>query len=57
MGMLKAWDDRWDIVPLERILRRAILASYAKLFVRPAKAVSDQIAAAKREMIYGEEAQ
>ena len=54
MGMLKAWDDRWDVVPLERILRRAILASYAKLFVRPAKAVSEQIAAAKREMIYGE---
>ncbi|KAI0755990.1 hypothetical protein BC629DRAFT_1162472 [Irpex lacteus] len=54
IGILKAWDDKWDVVPLERILRRAILATYAKLFVRPAKAVSNEIAQAKREMVYVE---
>ncbi|KAI0693504.1 hypothetical protein BC835DRAFT_1415909 [Cytidiella melzeri] len=51
IGILKAWDDQWDITPLERILRRAILATHVKLFVPPAKAVSREIAEAKVEMV------
>ncbi|KAI0092893.1 hypothetical protein BDY19DRAFT_513670 [Irpex rosettiformis] len=52
IGLLKAWDDKWDVVPLQRILRRAILALYVKLFMRPAKAISIEILEAKQEMLY-----
>ncbi|KAI0075428.1 hypothetical protein K474DRAFT_1664288 [Panus rudis PR-1116 ss-1] len=40
-----------DPIPLERILRRAILASYPEVFVTPARKVSIEINEAKAELL------
>lgn len=46
--------DEWDVVPLLRILRRAILASRSHLFLPASKVVSMEIRYARTEMLPAE---
>lgn len=52
LGFIEPLDDHWLTTPLERILRRAILATFTRILVPPAKAVSMAISDAKEEMVY-----
>ena len=52
LGILEPAFDSWTTIPLERIIRRAILATFARIFLAPIIAVSSALKDAKADMIY-----
>ncbi|KIP10571.1 hypothetical protein PHLGIDRAFT_219845 [Phlebiopsis gigantea 11061_1 CR5-6] len=51
LGMLEGGIDEFSATPLQRILRRALLAEHPRTFIAPAKKISMDIHHARSEMI------